>query len=326
MKRDSGNPPLFSIGSPFMSSYLGQLTMRLASGAMQLDESRRRRHAQFVVALQNADGGFSGREGASDLYYTGFALRALALLGALDDAIAARASAFLGERLASPMPSIDFLSLASSAVLLEAFSGRDLFAAAGLDRRRTVESRLAPFHCADGGFAKTEGNSHSSTYHTFLAATCLELVESPISEPEAMIACVRGRCRDDGGFVELAPLRHSGTNPTAAAVGLMRLLDAIDEPTRAGAVEFLRGMQWSDGGFRANAKIPIADLLSTFTGLIALADLNALPTVDRPAARRFVERLEQSAGGFCAGAWDDRADVEYTFYGLGALSLLAASS
>ena len=44
-----------------------------------------------MAARQNPDGGYSGREGESDLYYTGFALRGLAVLGALTPAICERA-------------------------------------------------------------------------------------------------------------------------------------------------------------------------------------------------------------------------------------------
>ena len=40
----------------------------------------RRRHTDYLTAAQNPDGGFPGREGGSDLYYTGFALRSLAVL------------------------------------------------------------------------------------------------------------------------------------------------------------------------------------------------------------------------------------------------------
>ena len=35
---------------------------------------------------------------------------------------------------------------------------------------------------------------------------------------------LKSRRREDGGFVEIAPMRRSGTNPTAAAVGLFQLL------------------------------------------------------------------------------------------------------
>ena len=64
-------------------TYLAELTTRLAAGIAELPEATRDRHAKYLLAAQRADGGFAGREGESDLYYTGFALRSLALLGEL---------------------------------------------------------------------------------------------------------------------------------------------------------------------------------------------------------------------------------------------------
>ena len=306
-----------------IGSYLGNLTLRLAAGAMRLPQESRRRHAAFLSQTQNADGGFSGREGPSDLYYTGFALRGLALLGELTDQTAAGAAAFLQKRLADEMSSIDFLSLVYSAVLLEATSEADVFAAAGCDRLEVVTATVDRFRRDDGGYAKTNRSGHGSTYHTFLAICCRQLVGSPLDELQRTVELIRSRHREDGGFVELGQLRQSGTNPTAAAVGVLRLADAMDQSTRDSVVEFLRRMQNAEGGFRANGRIPVADLLSTFTGLVALADLDALAEVDVAAARRYTEALERPSGGFRGGAWDDTADVEYTFYGLGALALLA---
>ncbi|NQT11519.1 MAG: beta-hydroxylase, partial [Planctomycetes bacterium] len=304
-------------------SYLESLTLRLAAGAMRLTDDVRRRHAEFLTRGQNDDGGFSGREGESDLYYTGFALRGLALTGEFSEDVAARSGRYLQERLAGPMPSIDFLSLVSSAVLLEATSGIDVFAVAGRDRKTMVTDTLEPFRRDDGGYAKTDRSPHSSTYHTFLAAASKQLVGAAAAdEAPRIVALIRSRKRDDGGFVELAQIAQSGANPTAAAIGLLRLLDAMDEPTRDGAAAFLAGMQNAEGGLRANGRIPLADLLSSFTGLVALADLDALARIDLTAAQRYVEALEQPGGGFRGGVWDDAADVEYAFYGLGALALL----
>jgi geranylgeranyl transferase type-2 subunit beta len=304
-------------------SYLGALTLRLAGGAMQIPEETRRRHAAYLAAAQGPDGGFAGRDGPSDLYYTGFGLRALALVGELDEASAARAGSFLRENVLRPMPIVDFLSLVASAVLLEALFEIDVFSPAGLDRPTALAERLAPFRRDDGGYAKTP-TTQSSTYLTFLAAATMQLAGTPLEDREATARLVAGRRREDGGFVELARLRDSATNPTAAAVGLLRLLDAVEEPVATGAVEFLATMQNVEGGLRANTKIPIADLLSTFTGLIALGDLRGLATIDAVAARRFVDARESPSGGFCAGLWDSQPDVEYTFYGLGALASLAA--
>lgn len=306
-----------------MISYLGNLTLRLAAGAAQLDDSFLRRQAEFFRRHQTAEGGFAGREGPADLYYTGFALRGLALIDELDEPTAQSAGRFLVEKLGGPMPSIDFLSLLYSAVLLELACGLDVFAAAGLDATETVLDALAPLRRSDGGYAKTPASGHSSTYHTFLAVSCRQLIGFAEDEPERTVELIRSRQRPDGGFVELAQLRQSGTNPTAAAVGLLRLLDAIDESTGGRAADFLAGMQNAEGGLRANTRIPVADLLSTFTGLVALADLEATSSIDTTAVRRYVETLSLDGGGFRAGGWDDGADVEYAFYGLATLALLA---
>ena len=62
------------------ASYLQDLTLSLAIGASGLDAQTRQRHANWLIAQQRPDGGFAGREGESDPYYTAFALRALWIL------------------------------------------------------------------------------------------------------------------------------------------------------------------------------------------------------------------------------------------------------
>ncbi len=302
--------------------YLEDLTLRLAIGIADLPEEVRTRHAAYLASMQQDDGGFAGRKGAGDLYYTSFALRALAMLGELDDPTAARTAEFIEPLLALPLSGIDFISLVISATVLETAAEIDVFADAGRNRKQTAIDFVDRFRRDDGGYAKTERGGRGSTYHTFLVMACKQMVEAPLEDTRQTVELIHARRRDDGGFVELDPMRRGGTNPTAAAIGLLRLLDALDEPTRTAAAKFLAGMQTAEGGLRANTQIPIADLLSTFTGLVALSDLDAAEMIDRKAARRFVMSLEQPAGGFRAGAWDDAVDVEYTFYGLGALALL----
>src|SRR5207302_9209168 len=51
-----------------MSSYLQDLTARLADGVARLPAGLRERQTRYLASKQNADGGFSGREGESDLY------------------------------------------------------------------------------------------------------------------------------------------------------------------------------------------------------------------------------------------------------------------
>lgn len=303
-------------------AYLTEMALRLAGGALRLPESLRVAQGHYLRAAQAADGGFAGRQGGSDPYYTGFALRALALVGDWPEAVAHGAAAFLRQQLETPLGSVDFLSLVFSSVLLELTGAAEPFAAAGRDRAAEVSRFLDRFRCNDGGYAKTEQSGHSSTYHTFLATACQELVGLPIAEREKLVALLHQRQRADGGFVELAPLGQSGTNPTAAAIGTLRLLDALDPATAETAAPFLASMQNAEGGLRANGRIPVADLLSTFTGMVALGDLGRLERIDLAAVRRYVESLASPDGGFRGGSWDQATDVEYTFYGLGALALL----
>lgn len=303
-------------------AYLRDLTLRLATGVGQLAEVTRARHANYLVQAQRADGGFAGRAGESDLYYTGFALRSLALLGELHGPLAERAAEFLRSRLTSQVAIIDFLSLVYGAMLLDMSAGVDVFATAPPRWREAVAAALERYRRPDGGYAMTEVALQGSTYYTFLMVLCHEVIEHTTAEPGRLIEFVRSRHREDGGFVELGAMRKSGTNPTAAAVGLLRILGETG-PVREPVLDFLVERQTDEGGFQAHSRIPVADVLSTFTALLTLGDLDALDEIERPAAERYVRSMESPAGGFHLGALDESTDVEYTFYGLGALALLS---
>jgi len=306
-----------------MTNYLADLHLRMARGMPCVAEPTRLRQARYVLAQQRPDGGFAGRDGASDLYYTSFALRSLALVGELHGEVAARAGEFLRARLTGEVQIVDFLSLIFSAALVKLADGVDVFAGKSDGWREAIAAALEQLRRPDGGYAKTTEGAASSLYHTFLVVVCLEILGLPIVAPELLDQFVSSRRRDDGGFVEMAPMKRSGTNPTAAAIGLLKILGALGPVARAQSVEFLSGMQTDEGGLRANTRIPIADLLSTMTGCLTLADLDALPTaIDVPAARAYAESLESLDGGFHGAAWDTGCDVEYTFYGLATLALL----
>src|SRR5262245_18395808 len=73
-----------SLGAALHDSFLLRLTKRLASELRRLDPERASRQVNFILRFQHADGGYAGREGGSDLYYTSFAVRTLVLLEALD--------------------------------------------------------------------------------------------------------------------------------------------------------------------------------------------------------------------------------------------------
>jgi geranylgeranyl transferase type-2 subunit beta len=306
-----------------MSNYLQTLTARLSEGLIKLPQEFRARHAAYLAARQNPDGGFSGREGGSDLYYTGFALRGLAVLDALTAEVCARAAAFLYASLTRQASVVDFYSLLYACGLVQLGGGPDVLAGSPPDWPDRVAATLESFRAPDGGYAKEPGAVSGSTYHTFLVALCYELLGRPVPRPEDLARFVRSRRREDGGYVEVAPMRRSGTNPTAAAVGVLQIIGApLGAEERAPVVDFLAAMPSGEGGLRANGRIPAADLLSTFTGCWTLAQLDALDRIDGAAALDYARALEEAGGGFRGGLWDERSDVEYTFYGLGTLALL----
>src|SRR2546421_12795982 len=106
--------------------YLVDLTSRLAEGLARVPENIRSLHADYLRSAQNTDGGFSGREGGSDLYYTGFALRGLAVLDALTPEVCDRAAMFLRQSLRRQASVVDFFSLLYSCLLIQRPGGPDI--------------------------------------------------------------------------------------------------------------------------------------------------------------------------------------------------------
>ena len=302
--------------------YLTRLTTRLLDGVERLPADLKARHAAYLLAAQNADGGFSGREGESDLYYTGFALRSLAVLQALSPEVCERAAGFLKLKMGGSAAVVDFFSLVISCYLVPLGGGPDVLADAPSDWRERVAATLETFRSADGGYARAPGGPHGSTYTTFLVVLCLELLGKTPPESDKVSAFIKGRRRSDGGYGEFSVAKRGQTNLTAAAIGVLQVLDALDADTQSAASDFLLTMpSASEGGLMAHATIPCADVLSTFTGSWTLDQLGAAGELDWPAIRRFVHECERPDGGFRGGILDPTGDVEYTFYGLGTLAL-----
>ena len=57
--------------------FLFRLAERISTGAERIPAELRQRCLTVIHAGQQPDGGWAGREGDSDLYYTSFALRSL---------------------------------------------------------------------------------------------------------------------------------------------------------------------------------------------------------------------------------------------------------
>ncbi|MDG2359350.1 MAG: terpene cyclase/mutase family protein [Planctomycetaceae bacterium] len=303
--------------------YLVRLAERLANGLSQMEEPRREQHRSFILSCQQSDGGFGGREGDSDLYYTSFAVRALGMLGGMTADEAKSIGAYLATYDWRGLGVIDLMNWLYTTLAVQVFGGGDLLENEDADWPEQIAQKLEKVRTADGGYAKSEEGAAGSTYHSFLVTLTYELLGKAPPRPNKLIQFIYDRQRDDGGFVEIAPMKNSGTNPTAAAVGLMSIVGGLDKELCEDIRDFLKETWSSEGAFQANKRIAFADGLSTFTGLLTVQDLNITNLASQAMIEQFIAyELEFPTGGFRGAAWDDQADVEYSFYGLGCLALI----
>ncbi len=315
-----------SAGSQPADPYLQNLTLRLVLGAANFDAPMRDLHATWLRDQQRDDGGFAGREGESDPYYTAFALRSLLVLGALDESIGTRAGAFLRSRMQQKESIIDLISLIFGAAICEMAVGVVVISDDDLAWRNKVAGLLASLRTPDGGFAKTPEGRAGSTYQTFLSALCYQLIEIDVPDVDGIMRFLKSQAQDDGGFMEIRVAKRAGVNPTAAAIGTLKTLGRLPELDHVNTIDFLAEMQSDEGGLTANTRIPFADLLSTCTGLITLVDLQASNEIDLAAIRRYALSMQSASGGFTGFSLDQTTDVEYTFYGLASLALCELAS
>ncbi|MCA9231494.1 MAG: terpene cyclase/mutase family protein [Planctomycetales bacterium] len=251
-------------------------------------------------------------------------------MGEPDVQLVQRISHYLSEQAKVPASVIDTISLVFAVCLLDSWAGSSLLSDVTENWVQEVTQTFERLRRPDGGYAKTSEGHASSTYQTFLIMLAYQLLELPLPEPQRAGEFILGQQRDDGGFVEIGVMRRSGTNPTAAAVGALRVLQAqasqelLSSSDKERVASFLTRVQSAEGGYCANTQIPLADLLSTYTALQTLRDIDCWEHVDRIAVLEFVKTLQDPAGGFRAAAWDDTVDVEYSFYGLATLGLLLA--
>ncbi len=285
----------------------------LGPGVAGLSETFRHSQEQYVVGRQCPDGGFPGRQGGADPYYTDFAVRTLDLVG-LPAPTAHRVAGYLAN-LPPPRDVLECFGALNCARLLARHG-----VAVAVDREGVA--RVVASQAASGGGLARPGQSTVSAYHTFLGALCCQLAELASPAVAAAGAAVSGLQTAEGGFAEQPGEGHAQTNATAAAVGLLLLCDALTAEQAAAASAFLIPMQAADGGLRAHARAPGGDLLATFTGLVTLALIDDVCRLDLPLLARFVRAVAEAEGGFRAWPGDHGADVEYTYYGIGCLALL----
>ncbi|MFH1730353.1 MAG: prenyltransferase/squalene oxidase repeat-containing protein [Planctomycetota bacterium] len=275
------------------SPYLQRLDGRLASGAALLGERFARGRAEYVRSKQMPAGGFPGRRGAADIYYTDFALRTLALLAPDDESIAATA-AWVEQPHGEPKTVAECFNRLNCARML---------ASAGIEININTEPIAVRLAAAGAG-----------AYDAFLAALCHEMLGTEFPRrPEAA-----------AGLSAMLAAGHGElqTNDAAAAVSFLMMNDALGEALARAAAAFIVRTQAPGGGFRAHPAAPEPDLLSTFTALVTLDALGVLDRADLAAAGRFVRSLAAPDGGFRSCDSDDETDLEYTYYGVAGAALL----
>lgn len=291
-------------------TFLERLDARLRDGWRNLAPALRDSAPSWTAPFVDPCGGYRGRLGPADTYYTDFAVRLLVLAGAPPSAFD-RVGEYL-RSLPPPNDLVDLFSRMNAARLLR----RQAVVAPEIARRILDSQRLET-----GGFAQP-GEQAPSAYLTFLAGLVCEMLGDPIPEPGKMAVALRSLRQPSGGFSDRPGEALAQASTTAAAVAALGMIGATDPRAGAAAAQFLADLQTQEGGFRAHQEAPDADLLSTFTSLTSLAGMGALQLVRLAPIGRFVLSLHSPGNGFSASIADPESDVEYTFYGVGSLCLL----
>lgn len=257
------------------------------------------------------DGGFRGRDGRSDLYYTVFGLEASLSLG-VDlplDLVSRYLDGFgTGE-------SLDLVHLAS---LIRCRANLD-----SLGVRETAAGHLTRYRSRDGGFNMVPDAERGSAYGSFLSLGAWQDLGIDCPDAEAVTGSIASLRRSDGGYANEAAMTASATPATAAAISVLHYLEM---PVPESAVRWLLDRAHPMGGFEAIAfgeGHGLPDLLSTATALHALALLGVSAGDTKDKHLDYLDSLWNAQGGF-RGHWaDDVVDCEYTYYGLLTLGTLS---
>ncbi|MGL4419475.1 MAG: prenyltransferase/squalene oxidase repeat-containing protein, partial [Gemmataceae bacterium] len=110
--------------------YLTTLTTTLLDRMERVPAAVKERTVGWLRSVQQPDGGFAGRAGGSDLYYTTFALRTLAVTQSLEESLCQRVGDYLRECRGRSATPVDFFSWLMAAYIVPVGGGPDLLAEA----------------------------------------------------------------------------------------------------------------------------------------------------------------------------------------------------
>jgi hypothetical protein len=264
----------------------------------------------YVRSQQNADGGFSDREGVSDLYYTSFAIDALTALQTELPVAALRT--YLESR--GDGDGLDFVHLCCLARCWSA-----------VERHHTsieaILSKIEGYRTADGGYNQTPDAETSSAYGSFLAYGAYADHGGQPPALDALEESLRGLLHPEmGAWANDRMIPVPSVLATAAAVTVWRNLRV---PIPKNTVPWILGCLHPQGGFMPFPGAPMPDLLSTAVALHALDGLQAPLLQIQEVCLDYIDTLWTAEGGFFGNWEDDELDIEYTYYGLLALGHLS---
>ncbi len=285
--------------------------LRAASSAPNRLRDAAGRVRTFVESRLAGDGGFTGRSGASDLYYTVFGTECLLALGAEPPEALADYLSRLGDG-----QSLDFVHQVCLARCWAALPADVLPEAT----RAGLLDRIQQARCEDGGFSHVADARHGSTYGCFLTIAAHQDLRAELPDPEAVAGCIESMELGDGSFANDRRLGIGSTAATAAAVTALRHLARPADHTSA---DWLLEQCGPDGGFVAAPGMLSGDLLSTAIALHALAGSDVPLDEIREHCLDFLDGLWDDAGAFHGYRGDDVLDCEYAYYGLLAMGHLS---
>ncbi len=265
----------------------------------------------FFRRQLSRDGGFQGRDGQSDLYYTVFGIEASLSLGV--DLARDLVSRYLdGFGAGESLDLVHLVSLIRCRTNLGKIGTCEILA-----------GHLMKYRSRDGGFNMTPGAEQGSAYGSFLALGASQDLGIDCPDEDAIAESIASLQRSDGGYANDASMAAGATPAAAAAVSVLHYLGC---PVPESAVRWLLDRAHPMGGFEAissGGSPGVPDLLSTATALhaLALSGVSVGEMTDKHLD--YLDSLWDKQGGF-RGHWaDDVVDCEYTYYGLLALGTLA---
>ena len=257
---------------------------------------------KFIRSQINPDGGFSGRDGKSDLYYTSFGIDCLCALGSEipKESILRYLENFY---------SADDLDLVHFACLVRSLENIQ----SGL-ARKLLQDNIAV------SLKRFEQQRPGLAYECFFTVALYQDLGFEIPDPHSFEQMILSLQTDDGGFVNDPNIYAGSTPATAAAIMVLHYLGS-DIPRRA--VDWLFDRVSPSGGFHAVPNAPVADLLSTATAVFALNKIGEVLEGIKNSTLDFVDMLWDADGGFRGNIYDEVLDCEYTFYGLLAIGAVS---